>query len=231
MPPDDVTCGGDLSGDWVGVEQPDPSLPIPSDVDECWNLMLSRSGSALYALTWINYQAVPRVVFFRFQAATQSSVEPGYSLGQANIGSTSQTYAQDCLFDGEGTVTCEELATSLTLVGQGEGSVSNVACTSDLSGGCACNFDIQPVSGSAGTWQNPADGVVTLTPTFATTDVVSVSPSYCVDSDSLRFGAEIDALYPRVSNLVLERVNCADGVQGPGETGPDCGWVCPAVCP
>jgi len=31
--------------------------------------------------------------------------------------------------------------------------------------------------------------------------------------------------------LNFDRVNCDDGVQGPGEEGADCGFVCSAMCP
>jgi len=47
----------------------------------------------------------------------------------------------------------------------------------------------------------------------------------------LRFDPAIEALVPGGSSLVFQRVDCADGRQGPVEEGVDCGWVCRIGCP
>jgi len=69
---------------------------------------------------------------------------------------------------------------------------------------------------------------VTITPAFGDP---SASASYCTDASTLRLGPEIDAVLPGISHLNFDRVNCDDGVQGPGEEGADCGFVCSAMCP
>ncbi|HEX2879481.1 MAG TPA: hypothetical protein VHO25_08080, partial [Polyangiaceae bacterium] len=53
---------------------------------------------------------------------------------------------------------------------------------------------------------------------------------YCVAGDTLRFGSELNVLWPGTSDFTLQRVNCADGLQSAGEDGIDCGRVCPEYC-
>jgi hypothetical protein len=57
--------------------------------------------------------------------------------------------------------------------------------------------------------------------------------TYCRNSTSLQLtGADDSYLFdtPGLRTLDLGPANCADGLQGPGEEGVDCGSVCGVDC-
>ncbi|HEX2879746.1 MAG TPA: hypothetical protein VHO25_09415 [Polyangiaceae bacterium] len=49
--------------------------------------------------------------------------------------------------------------------------------------------------------------------------------------DEVRCDVAINEVWSNVAGAPLVRVDCTDGIRGPGEEGVDCGYVCPGQCP
>ena len=158
--------------------------------------------------------------------------ETDYILVELRKGTVVQDYADACLSDGVGKATCAELSELLTNEGQGQGTVLDVACTAGARGGCSCSFAVSEVAGPVGRWSvDPQDAtkLVFEQSTGIGTDQ-SFKVPYCVDGAGLRFGAELAQVWTVVPAFSFAKVDCSDGIQGPGEDGPDCGLGCAMNC-
>jgi hypothetical protein len=127
---------------------------------------------------------------------------------------------------------CKQLEVPLRAAGDGEGAYRNVTCDVNPNEpkGCLCYFDASEVSGQAGTYHVVGNEILHIPnpPGFA------VTATFCNSGTSLQLtGANGAYLFgrPGLRTLDFGFVNCADGVQGFGEEGVDCGASCNIVCP
>jgi hypothetical protein len=132
-------------------------------------------------------------------------------------------------------ICCSELAASFNNSGMVEGWYSNVVCSVPASGGCSCDFEIHQAGGYGGKWSpapKDATHVLLERPNPKNVKVVETfEVPYCVKDGALGLGPEIDQLLASTSQLSFAPVDCQDGVEGPGERGPDCGGACSKKCP
>jgi hypothetical protein len=139
------------------------------------------------------------------------------------------------MFEGR-QVTCQELTDPLNELGLNEGSWSHTQCTVATDGGCDCAMDYWGVGGPSGTWEMVDERLVLTTqrynPDLGMQETIISDPiDYCVMGDTVRFGAALNTVWPDAAGVLLTRIDCTDGVQGPGEDGIDCGYFCPNECP
>ncbi len=231
-------CGGDVTGAWA-ASQPAASKGRPSNVDTCFNVSLTRNPDGSLGSQKgiaIDYAAAPLSAVLTFKppamADPPAMAETDYILVELRKGTVVQDYADACLSDGVGKATCAELSELLTNEGQGQGTVLDVACTAGARGGCSCSFAVSEVAGPVGRWSvDPQDAtkLVFEQSTGIGTDQ-SFKVPYCVDGAGLRFGAELAQVWTVVPAFSFAKVDCSDGIQGPGEDGPDCGLGCAMNC-
>lgn len=229
-----LACGGDVKGAWFARQEP-ASPGRPNDVNECFNLALQRTPSGLYGQVWLDYLATPRTVYLNFAASVAPMTEGAYVSAQYYEGNVVQDFSEECLVDNmQLKATCPELSDTLNNLGLGEGWWSDVVCTAGASESCSCSFRIHRASGHAGMWSpDPEETTqLLLSRRSAVNSEVfeSFEVPYCVSEQGLSFGAAVDEVLPNTSLLRFEQVNCSDGFQGPGETGPDCGGACLDPC-
>jgi hypothetical protein len=220
-------CGGELTGEWINVNQHVTTPPNPN-VDACWNLMGSYSGGIYSA-----YSRYPtperRVSWLSFQ------MSGSYTFAQIRSGPVTVTYAADCLVTDQGTPTCGELQAALLVSGTGEGSYHDTVCTDQAGGGCTCVVQVTEVGGPAGTWQtDAATKTATLTKPTPTLEPAQTTVGYCVDASGLRFDRAIDSasppFWPDMSGITLTPRDCGGSVQQLKDRyGPDCALVCDTV--
>jgi len=233
-----VPCGGDVTATWA-ASQPGASNGRPSNVDACFNVSLTRNPDGSLGSKKgiaINAAAAPLFAILTFKppamADPPAMAEAFYTLLELRKGTVVQDYADACLSDGVGKATCAELSDLLTSEGLGQGSALNVACAAGASGGCSCSFAVSEVAGPVGLWSvDPQDAteLVFKQPTGIDT-YQSFKVPYCVDSAGLHFGVELAQVWTFVPAFSFAKVDCTDGIQGPGEDGPDCGLGCTTAC-
>lgn len=215
------TCGGDLVGLWATSQKNLPPPDAGPSGNACFNLMLTRDGDTFSASTSNPRFGPERDITIAFMPSGAFSVE------DMRRGPVTVHYAAACLASPMGTPTCDELAPAIEISGHNTGEFQSATCAASPSGGCDCTLDLSVVTGPSGTWSVSGAGV-TFVNAFSSDTTTS---SYCADASGLRFDPAIEALVPGGSSLVFQRVDCADGRQGPVEEGVDCGWVCRIGCP
>ena len=107
-------------------------------------------------------------------------------------------------------------------------------------GGCVCRFDVALQSGGSGTYEAVDSHTLLhrMNVKFPTNSAAAAFPqkvTFCSKGDRLELtGADATYLFDepglRTMDLGPTTVNCADGLQGPGEAGVDCGLACPTPC-
>jgi hypothetical protein len=106
--------------------------------------------------------------------------------------------------------------------------------------GCVCRFDVAVQSGGSGIYQQLDSHTLLheLNLTFPSKSPAAAFPqrvTYCNKGNRLELtGADGAYLFDepglRTMDLGATTINCADGVQGLGEDGVDCGLACPNRC-
>jgi hypothetical protein len=136
---------------------------------------------------------------------------------------------------GEPTSLCKQLQLPLSQAGMSEGAYQNVICEANPAEpeGCLCQFDVSETGGGSGTYEIVGK-TIRHEPT-GTSNFPQIA-DYCNKGPSLELtGHDGNYLFGtkglRTMDLQKVEVNCTDGVQGPGETGVDCGGGCPNPCP
>jgi hypothetical protein len=230
-----MPCGGDVTGGaWVARDAA-AALAHPSGDNGCWGLTLQRNASGLHVTNvGVDYHATPRTTVVSFRPPEAAAAEGTYAVGQAFQGEVTQDFAERCLSDTQGQLSCAELASALNQIGLGEGAWSNVGCNG-VTDGCSCSFQVFAAGGPSGKWsRDPGDATQLMLGRQRLDDSTAFDyfkVPYCVQGESLTFGAELAQAWPDMPPLKLERADCGDGLQGPGEVGVDCGWACPTPCP
>ena len=210
-------CGGMLTGQWSA----EGTAPVRGNLNGCSNLVLDSSTGQLAART--NYPPPKQRSFLmRFNA------DGTYSASIVNHGSVTLSYAPACLITAQGSPSCTQLGEALLDFGVGSGTIQQVSCSDGAAGGCDCTLEVNEVGGPAGEYvADTTTGELQLTRNQAE----MLDTSYCVNATSLRFGPEIEAWFGGASQVTFSASSCDDGVQGPGESGVDCGPGCPNPCP
>jgi hypothetical protein len=128
---------------------------------------------------------------------------------------------------------CKQLQVAQRAAGIGTGAYFNTTCEVNPKdpGGCLCAFDLTATGGPTGTYQ-VLDANTLL---FVPQTTFPQRATFCNKGDHLEVtgkdGAYLfDFAGLRTMSLKKVVVNCADGVQGPGEDGIDCGGECPEDC-
>jgi len=229
-----VPCGGDVTGNWTSVV-PAAAKSHPSSVDACFDLALTRNRDGSLGSNgrfWVDYHATPVTTYLTFRPPVPGS-EASYSMGETYRGTVVQDYADECLADGQGKATCAELSSLLTNIGLGEGAYPNVTCVAGAAGGCSCTIQVLLTGGPAGAWSVDAEDPTRLVISSLSSTTAMYEPHnvpYCVDAAGLHFGVELEQAWPFIASLSFTKVDCADGIQGPAEEGPDCGAACATSC-
>jgi hypothetical protein len=247
-------CGGDLVGAWAQVplaedtgkycqepthrpppqeylqNQPTPVArqPVPenTNLDWCYSLVLtSDEASALKRnLYWWED-------FGYFGGLVTYDANGEYSIDFQRAGYVSRYYSETCLTQYGHDANCKTFQDRLFEANAGAGEYDFFDCQSDPSkGGCNCSFKISEANSSSGVY-SLSGSTVTHFSSAPTTHFTQAG--FCVKGDRMEIsGLNNSYLWDRkdLRSMELVRVNCADGVQGPGEAGIDCGLRCPMSC-
>jgi len=233
-----VHCGGNLESLWTGEVPVRPPVPPAIEVNSCWNLMFNESAGGMLSVSArleTRSPDVKRYVTLYFEASAMADVPNVFYLAEEEKGPVTQHFGPECMIYGDRQVTCDELTLPLNYIGLGEGAWRNTVCTAAADGGCDCAMDYWATGGPSGTWELVDERLLLTRDVYSlelgTSQTVTSSPiDYCVSEDTVRFGTAIDEVRPLVAGHPLTRIDCTDGVQGPGEDGVDCGYRCPEDC-
>lgn len=250
-------CGGDLLGDWAlgpgqtscsedvtglpsdprlrGGDVPPQRIPAPEQAFSNWcQGLIAGTENILTVPPTFFTESIP------FGFATVSYHDDGtYSMGLGRTGYYYFAFSGACMRQfgaGAGVATadlCAQLQGPLGASGSGEGSYQNTTCgvNPDDPYGCLCLFDVAEISGSGGRFERVSSNEILHLPN---TPGYSFRTTYCRTGNKLQItGANGSYLLnkPALRTLDLGNVNCADGVQGFGEEGVDCGGACGTACP
>ncbi|HVJ16963.1 MAG TPA: hypothetical protein VM686_16090 [Polyangiaceae bacterium] len=231
-------CGGDCAGspvgEWGFVVATScaslPSWPLGKADQACQYEFTRLSDGSL----GVNAGFID-LTYLSMTRGTLSIVDDGtYAIGVLYTTSTQLLHAADCRQTGGAIASCDEIQEQVGALLAGEGYGRNHVCTEEAGGGCLCTVDLTMVMGQAGTWLQTQDGKLLLTPNFVAPEAPPPEPTtYCASDTTLALGAELHlSSYAAIGvDVVFQRVDCADGLQGDGEEGPDCGGVCLVDCP
>ena len=155
-----------------------------------------------------------------------------YDIGFTRTGIYTLGFSAACMRQYGAQASCADLQAPLALSGANDGSFTNVLCAEGSeAGSCDCTFELVAVSTDRGVYTALGNEIV-----HRTTSPAAGFPStatFCQEGNSLELsGARSTFLYNKsgLRTISLQRVICDDGVQGPGETGVDCGQLCPTLC-
>lgn len=226
-------------------------LPIPEESfnDWCGGLVLGQMDVTSQILTQSPqfFSESAPVAKANITYVPTSPTTGSYSYGFTRTGTyyfdfpaacVRQYGAVDLPPDQGGTV-CEQIQLPLRASGMGEGAYYNTTCFPNPDDpadnfGCICFFDVAETGGGgSGTYRVVSSNEILHTPTAAG---FAKSATYCRDGSRLQLtGTDGAYLFDLAGlrTLDLTLVNCADGIQGPGEDGIDCGSACPLTpqCP
>jgi len=111
-------------------------------------------------------------------------------------------------------------------------NITDITCRDGAElGSCSCTFSLAASGRVIGAY---AVSGSTVTHRPLRPKVLYPSDAvYCAQGDRLQLsGARTTSLFdsPGLRTLDMKRINCADGAQGDGEDGVDCGLMCPNLC-
>lgn len=222
-----VPCGGDLTGNWVEIAHGvKPPADFNTNLNACWNLMVSNSGGIYGATTRYPFPD-GRSTIMRFSAEGQ------YTAAMTRAGMVTLDYAPECLTTDQGAPSCAELQAALGVSGLGEGAYFDTMCSDRSGGGCHCTVRVSEVGGPNGNWvANPGGKSITITKPEGYPEPREFSVGYCVEGDTLRFDGPLDGgSSPYASytgNVTFTRENCTDT---PQQLVAKYGDLCSNVCP
>jgi hypothetical protein len=251
------TCGGDLLGLWALdiyhsscsedlYDPPADQRLVKGDVQAARSPSIEPAFSDWCSLLITQavdpIQKVPPRYFIESGkigvAQVEYKADGTYSTGFARTGTSYFDFPSMCVrqfgaVDKPGATVCQQLQVHVRESGLGEGSYRNTECapSAEDPGGCVCKYDVAEVGGGGGGQYRylSSNEIMHLpnTPNFPE------KATFCRNGDSLELtGSEGEYLFNIVGlrTLSLGKVNCADGIQGPAEIGPDCGSVCGVAC-
>jgi hypothetical protein len=140
-------------------------------------------------------------------------------------------YSQTCLRKYGYAGSCKDFQEAFEKANKGAGEYNTFECLESPRGGCDCSFQIFEVNKLFGSYSKQGS---TLTH-FPASPVDHFSQaSMCVQGDKIQISGQDNSFLwdmPGLRTIELVRMNCNDGVMGPGELGVDCGLGCPNPCP
>lgn len=225
-------CGGSPVGNWVYTSKtscnvvPNSGQP-PQQTEACTILLLPNSAPGEPN---VRLERAPRFDFSG-QPLTYAALlihqDGSFASGVVYSGKGHMTLAAQCRKLGESTVACGDLNAVVEPSLLGEGAGRNFTCVDNAQGGCDCSYDVSLVGGSAGMWSTTPEGKLLFQLSSALpSDPAPVAASYCAGK-TLALGPEAHIFGRSISEpAVLDRVDCTDGIKGPGEQDIDCGQVC-----
>jgi hypothetical protein len=231
----------------VRGDQPPARIPLPDEAfyDWCDLLTFKTADSAMYDANHVPTfsSSDPQIgaAWVRYGAPVNGG--GAYTVALTTTGTYVADYPPTCIrgFGAKddpvlGPV-CTQLQTYLTAKGT---AARNIACITSLEDpqACTCQFDISRVNSGSGTYAIQGNTIVhALTARMdgsAAADFPA-SATYCAESGGLQLTGK-DGAYLfnqaglRTLDLGAATINCADGAQGPGEEGVDCGLACNMPC-
>jgi hypothetical protein len=202
-------------------------LPEQTTLDWCSELVIT--GDQKEAIKNHNYwwEDLPYLNGFLEYLPNQT-----YLAGLTRKGFVDRWYSQTCLRKYGFVGSCQDFKAAFERANQGAGEYNTFECSENAQrGGCDCSFQIFEVNKLYGTYAIEGS---TITHYSASPVDHSSQVSFCVQDDKIKFsGKDNSFLWDRSGLRTMEmvRMNCNDGVLGPGELGIDCGLGCPNPCP
>ena len=127
---------------------------------------------------------------------------------------------------------CKQFQADLEKANRGAGEYNTFNCGANGErGGCNCSYQIFEVNTLLGTYAIDG-GTITHFPASPTNHFSQAS--VCVKGDKLQISGKFNSYLwdrPGLRTMEMVRMNCNDGLPGPGELGVDCGLGCPNPCP
>jgi hypothetical protein len=202
-------------------------LPEKTTADWCSELVVT--GDMVEAVKKHNYwwENLPyHAGFLEYQPAGT------YQANLTRKGKVDRWFSQNCLRKYGYSGDCKQFQADFERANMGAGEYNTFKCGADPErGGCNCNFEIFEVNTLRGMYS--VDGsTITHFPESPTAH--SSQASICVQGDKIQISGKDNSFLwdrPGLRTIELVRMNCNDGLPGPGELGVDCGLGCPNACP
>lgn len=205
-------------------------VPENNNLDWCYNLVIVPTDMdpiKKHFYWWENLPYVGGLVTYKDDGT--------YSIDFSREGKVYRHYSRTCLTQyGHGFdkgFDCAEFQELLTHANAGAREYHTFKCAENAEqGGCDCNFFIGEANAQAGVYKLEGN-ILTHFPTSQQARFTQAS--FCIEKDKVQMsGINNSFLWERqgLRSLQMVRVNCEDGVQGPGEQGVDCGLRCPTPC-
>ena len=229
-------CGGSPVGDWVYTRATScnlvPASGHPPEAQECTILLLPNSTPGEPP---VRLERGPRFDLSGqpLEQAILSIREDGsFMFATVYKGTGRLQLAAQCRKLGDNTVLCGDVSAVVEPYLLGEGVGRNFTCVDDATGGCDCSYEVNLVGAQLGVWRSTPEGKLLLQPSNSLPDAPAALPATYCAGETLALGPELRIPGQSATGepTVFERADCADGIQGPGEEGVDCGQLCPS-CP
>lgn len=230
-------CGGSPVGGWVytGTKTSCSLIPYsgdPPEPEECTVFLLPNSTPGEPP---VKVGRAPRFDYSELplETAVLALREDGsFSFVAFYKGTGHLQLAAQCRKLGENIVACSDVAAVVEPSLLGEGTGRNLTCIDNTEGGCDCSFEVNEALGPSGVWRTTPEGkLLLLSSAFQPEPVPAMPPTlpatYCA-GETLALGPELRIPGQPATGepMVFERVDCTDGIKGPGEQGIDCGLAC-----
>lgn len=252
-----ASCGGDPLGVWAQAPgpagaanycqeslhmpplqdyrqgQPTPvarmRVPENMNLDWCYNLVLAPSDMDTVKKHLYWWEDLP------YTGGLVTYNDNGnYNIDFSREGRVQRYYSESCLTQyGHGS-DCTNFQEALEKANEGAREYHDFKCSQDAAkGGCNCSFFIGEANAQSGVYKKNGS-VLTHYSTAPTARYTQAS--FCISPDGKKMqlsGINNSFLWERhgLRTIELVKVNCEDGMQGPGEAGVDCGLRCPNSCP
>ena len=251
-----AACGGDPVEKWAGLprgeETPgtycqeamhtppieshlrDQLLPVarqrpPEKTTADWCSELTVTGDMKEPVKKHNYwwEDLPYIPAF-----LEYMPDGTYRANMTRKGFVDRWFSQVCMRKYGYAGDCKQFQGDLERSNQGAGEYNTFNCSENPKrGGCDCNFEIFEVNTLAGSYSRDGN---TITHFPIAPNAHFSQASYCVNGDKLQISGMNNSFLwdrPGLRTLEMTRMNCNDGIAGPGELGVDCGLGCPNACP
>src|SRR5688572_445017 len=202
-------------------------VPESTNLDWCYSLVLTREEMApikraLYY--WENLVYLNGLLTYEDNGT--------YRLDFGRLGKMNAYYSRTCMRQYGNDFDCTKFQETLEDANRGGGEYFNFQCSENTAkGGCNCVFSISEADAQGGVYKAEGNTITH----FPTSQNVHFSEAaLCVRGDRMELsGRDNSYLWdrPGLRTIEMVRINCEDGVHGPGEMGVDCGARCPRACP
>ena len=202
-------------------------LPEKTHADWCYELVITGdevSSLKKHNYWWENFPYIKGLVEYNDNGE--------FRMGFNREAFVDRWYSQTCMRKYGYSGSCKDFEAELEKANVGAGEYNTFNCTENAQkGGCDCNFNIFEVHSVFGRYAVEG-GAISHFP--ASPNAHFSQAALCVQGDTMQLSGMFNSFLwdrPGLRTIELVRVNCEDGVQGPGEQGVDCGRGCPNACP